>query len=244
MVTMSNQKQWWAPVWTGLVMDPEGIHCRRMKNAVWLWLYCVLNANRSTGVLFKKIDTIVADMGVPQRTVTRWITVLRNQCYIDTRTTGRYLVIHIQKWRSRDESDQALLVRHKWPTSYAKSGVAEELPKPRIPASLSDKARLSTFSNDRELTREILKIDIDRTFISENGNDLSPKEALLADDLATALEDQRALPFYRSVAKRLPERVLRRLLGEVKEIPERKITKTRGALFNFLVRQYLEQRDG
>ena len=50
LLTMENQrteKQWWAPVWKGLVMDSEAKHYRAMKNAVWLYVYCLLGANRS-----------------------------------------------------------------------------------------------------------------------------------------------------------------------------------------------------
>lgn len=53
-------KQWWAPVWTGLVMDAEGKHYQRMKNALWLYLYFLLTANRKTGWLVRKTGTICA----------------------------------------------------------------------------------------------------------------------------------------------------------------------------------------
>lgn len=99
---MNNLKQWWAPVWTGLVIDPKGIHCRRMKNAIWLWLYCVLNANRSSGVLFRKIDTIATDMGVTRDTVIRWLALLRDGGYVETRNTGRYLILRVQMWKTLD----------------------------------------------------------------------------------------------------------------------------------------------
>jgi hypothetical protein len=29
-----HEKQWWAPVWKGLVMDAQAKHYRRMKNAL------------------------------------------------------------------------------------------------------------------------------------------------------------------------------------------------------------------
>ena len=51
-------------MWKGLVVDAEAKHYRKMKNAVWLYLYLLLNANRGTGVLMRKTKTISADMGV------------------------------------------------------------------------------------------------------------------------------------------------------------------------------------
>lgn len=239
---MNTPKRWWAPVWTGLVMDPAGTHCHRMKNAVWLWLYCILNANRGTGLLIRKLDTIALDTGMPRRTVTRWIATLRDNGYIDTRTTGRYLVIRVRQWKSLNAPNEASLVRQGWHTRDAKHGTSQQPIESRSTPPLSDKSALGVFSNDKELTRERLKIDIDKISILENGNTLSPREALLADDLATALDDRQALAFYRSVAKRLPERVLRRLLGEAREIPTQKITTSRGTVGEIrTVRDFLER---
>ena len=63
------------------------------------------------------------------------------------------------------------------------------------------------------------------------------KEELLAIDLATALDDYQGLSFYISLAKKYPERLLRRILEQVKEVPKEKIRKSRGALFNYLVQK-------
>lgn len=93
------EKQWWAPVWRGLVVDAEARHYRRMKNAVWLYLYLLIHANRRTGVLMRKIRTIGDDMGVNRDSVIRWLNVLRQQGYIATVNTGRYLAIEISNWK-------------------------------------------------------------------------------------------------------------------------------------------------
>lgn len=59
-----NQKQRWAPVWAGLMMDRQAKHYQRMKNAIWLFLYLMINANRKSGFLMRKIRTISSDMGI------------------------------------------------------------------------------------------------------------------------------------------------------------------------------------
>ena len=93
-------KQWWAPVWTGLVMDREAKHLKKIKSAVWLYLYLVLNANRSSGFLMRKIRTISTDMGISRSTITGWLNVLRKHGYIATQNTGRCLLIQIQRWKT------------------------------------------------------------------------------------------------------------------------------------------------
>ena len=98
-MTNNEHKQWWAPVWTGLVVDEGAKHCRKMKNSVWLFLYLLLHANRRTGVLMRKIRTISKDMGITRDTTLRWLKVLRTEGYIVTVNTGRYLTIQVNNWK-------------------------------------------------------------------------------------------------------------------------------------------------
>jgi len=63
------------------------------------------------------------------------------------------------------------------------------------------------------------------------------REELLAVDLAQALNDYQGLPLYISYAKKYPEAFLRKILGQVTEIPPEKIRKSKGALFNHLVQR-------
>ncbi len=61
---------------------------------------------------------------------------------------------------------------------------------------------------------------------------------LLAEDLARALGDLPGLRLYALYARRYPESFLRRTLSEVLEVAPDKIRKSRGALFNHLVKKY------
>lgn len=97
---MSGSRQWWAPVWNGLVMDPQAKHYKGMKNALWLFLYLVLSANRHTGFLVRKTTTMARDIGVSRDTVLRWLHVLRQGGYIRTSSNGRSLTIQVTKWKS------------------------------------------------------------------------------------------------------------------------------------------------
>lgn len=107
----------------------------------------------------------------------------------------------------------------------------------------SDVAQVDT--NDNKLTRIINNID-NKKFLKSNFNSFKrfkPKtrQELLALDLAEALNDRNGLPFYLSLSKKYPEALLRKVLGEVKEIPDRKIRKSRGALFNHLIQKYVQK---
>jgi biotin operon repressor len=91
--------------------------------------------------------------------------------------------------------------------------------------------------NNNKLTKYINNIDI------SNFKKFKPKtrEELLALDLAKALNDRKGLSLYLSYSKKYPESFLRKVLGEVKEIPDRKIKKSRGALFNYLIQKYVKE---
>ena len=67
------------------------------------------------------------------------------------------------------------------------------------------------------------------------------REELIASDLAKGLNDRKSLPFYLSVVRQYPEQILRKLLGDVREIPSEKIKKSRAALFNYLLQQYAKR---
>jgi len=102
-------------------------------------------------------------------------------------------------------------------------------------------------TNNNNITRSIKNIDIDDKNLLESNFKLSKRfkprtrEELLAFDLATALKDRQGFPLYLSLARRYPESFLRRVLGEVKEIPDEKIRKSRGALFNHLIQKYAQK---
>lgn len=70
------------------------------------------------------------------------------------------------------------------------------------------------------------------------------EKELLAADIAQKLNDLANLPLYISYANKYSDHILRMILGQVMEIPAEKITKTRGALFNFLVQRYGEKNPG
>lgn len=68
--------------------------------------------------------------------------------------------------------------------------------------------------------------------------DYPPQVVRLASDIADALDDHNSFQLYLQFAAKYEETHLKKILEKVLSIPERKIKKTRGALFTFLVTQY------
>jgi hypothetical protein len=69
------------------------------------------------------------------------------------------------------------------------------------------------------------------------------REELLALDLAEALKDRRGFKLYLSYAHQYPEPLLREVLSLVRQTPDQKIKKSRGALFTYLIRQHAKRTD-
>src|ERR1044071_3582051 len=90
---------WWAPLWRGLVVPQGYKHYKAMGSAIWLFSYLLLHADRKTGRLIRKLDTISKEMEINKRTIRYWVSRLRKHSYITTKHTGRSLEIFIQKWK-------------------------------------------------------------------------------------------------------------------------------------------------
>lgn len=93
------RKNWWTPVWNGLVMDEGGKHYKTIRQAIWLYLFLLSAANRRTGILYRKLSTIAEETGFHRRSIERWLRTLRDKGYIETHSTGRALQISVSKWK-------------------------------------------------------------------------------------------------------------------------------------------------
>jgi len=99
-------------------------------------------------------------------------------------------------------------------------------------------------TNKNKLTRNINNIvNEDKKFsipYSFKGFKPKTREELLALDIARELNDLKSLRLYLSYAKKYPESLLRKVLGEVKEIKRSKLKKGRAAFFNYLIKKYAQ----
>lgn len=244
MEDSQTQKQWWAPVWKGLVMDREAKHYRAMKNAIWLYLYLLLNANRRTGVLMRKTETVRKDMGMTRDTMLRWLNILRSGGYIETINTGRSLTIQVTRWKALagvgktqlQKSEMSNFRSGKYPTP-------RQAPARAIPLGIEAVPGLAAAANETKIQINIINDPRDGTANTpiEPGFariGASVQRELLAQELAKELSDAAGINLYRSYAGKYPEWLLRRVLAEVTALPPERITKGRGALFNYLVQHY------
>ena len=123
--------------------------------------------------------------------------------------------------------------------------------KPQVPkgeTQMSSRGNSDVKGEDTNNTkRTILNNDNVTKVLSNAKTDLlkecesKTREQLLAADLAESLKDHRSLKLYLSYAYRYPESLLREVLSQVKQTPEQKIRKSRGALFTYLLHQHAER---
>ncbi len=241
---MPTPKQWWAPVWKGLVMDSDGRHYRRMKQAVWLFLYLLLNADRRSGFLVRKLRTISADMGISRDTAIRWLTLLRKEGYVATRNTGRCLCIQVTKWKPLTEARARPPQRWQAPNSVSTAsspstpGKPEHNPDQPYRTSASDATPKEIAIKDNLLkNKENISLGAGPATPAKAAP--SPEERL-ARDLAEGLNDLQGWRHYLAYAQRYPEPLLRRLLGQVREDPSSSVRSNRGPLFHYLLPKYVQ----
>ena len=239
-----NLKNWWAPVWKGLVFDREGRHCRQMKNAIWLFVYFLLCAGRGNGCLKRKIGTIMSDTGFSRDMIVRWLKALRNHGYIETSKTGRCLSIRVKKWKTSSEGGNIQLQKSEISGRRCwKNPITHGDRNGRNFSHVSQILEEDHGANDNTITKDIIKNDIDSKRFPDSekpfkGSDPEKRSIRLALELARALDDLKGIALYRSYAKKYPEPILRRVLEKVIEIPAEKIKKSRGAFFNYLIQKY------
>jgi len=247
--SMLKNQNWWGAVWKGLVSDKRGKHYRKIRSALWLFIYLIVHADRKKGELMRKCKTISLDMGIKKRTIRNWLRILKKHRYIAIKNTGRYLLIRIKKWRpilteyhySAAQRDRTM------PTRVAGRRYSEgERPDDRISSLLSQKIKEVKFRNDIALKKDILNNDI----VSKNSynrkwiKNFKPKsrKEVLALEIAESLNDRKNLGLYLSYIKRYPETVVWKAYGEVKEKPFGEIKKSKGALFTYLVQKYAKEK--
>lgn len=226
-------RDWWAPVWKGLVLDTEGKHYRRMGSAIWLFVYLVLFANPQTGSLRRKSSTVSRHTGIKVRTVRSWLRVLKQKSYIRTSYGGRSLLISIQKWKTYPhwhgcdtQTDRIVSGR------VTQSCHPEESKKGQISAQFGQNSQAAEKANDITLKKYIFNDNVMDFKILQDDKDG------LAREICQALNDEKNIQLYRSYVKKYPPRIIKRAFDEAIALPSRNIKKTRGALFTYLVKLY------
>ena len=222
------------------MFNQEKIEIRDLRNGDWYWVpkavireyapkvgaigivvydFLASLADRDQGC-FPSQKYIATTLGYSRSYINETLKLLEKSGLIRIEKKGRYhRIYHLLKLRCQPGRTQV--------STIANSGVNQ-----------GD-------TNDNKITR-IKNIDIDDLNLLESKFKTSgkskprTKEELLAKDLARALKDPQGFPLYLSYAKRYPESLLRKVLGEVREIPDHKIKKSRGALFNHLIQKYVK----
>lgn len=241
--TNSNpDSEWWEPFWKSLIMNGTGDHVKKMGNAIWLFLYLLLHADQASGSLMRKVKTISSDMGVPIRTITRWLAHLRNQGYIETSNTGRDLAIVISLWKTlwkafHDKPQAPHQVSQGELTRSDNPGNCGQPQSEKEEAKITQKSKNGDSPIDNDNLFNKLKNDTEK--YPQNPKPKDPRrERHIAYELANSLKDHQSFPLYLSYAQKYPEQFLRKILAAVLEVPPEKISKTRGALFNYLIQKY------
>lgn len=253
-----QHKNYWRPLWSGLVLDEQAKHYRRMKNSVWLFLYLILKSGR-TGFLRKTCNEISKETGIKSRTIRNWLKNLKNKGYVSVKKQSKGILIHIN---CPNGHVRAMFIHTTCPIGQKNQGSAPVSNSDNLEKtcqSEKNKVEKTLYSSGKnEKTSLCNKYDTNNKYIyndvnifnndynndmeNNNKNELNSfyltREELLAKKLAEGLDDFESLKFYLSATRKFPEELLIKIYREVKSIPSYKIKKSRGALFNYLLQKY------
>jgi len=214
--------------------SPKMPAIRSMNNCTWYWIdkkilfiygttlkapgIAVYNAlaafaNSKTQSCFPAQTRIAQLCGISVRTVIRKVRLLEELGLIRTEKRGKITVYYLLE---RPIGDNYFATCDKSYRRYVT----------KIHANKNNRTRIM---NDTENQMDLMHY--------------KPKtrEELLAKDLAICLGDSDGFAFYLAKAKAYPEGLLRALMSEVQHLPDQKIQKCRGALFNYLLQHHAEK---
>ena len=105
------RKKWWFHMPSSFPRD--SLLWKQMGKAVRLYLYFRSFANRESGILLRKYETIAEHLGISPKTAKRWMDTLRKHGYIKTTRLSHGFKIEITDYKSiiknrSDKSDQSV----------------------------------------------------------------------------------------------------------------------------------------
>jgi len=181
-----------------------------------------LFSNSKTQTCFPTQKSLASLTGLSRRTVARKITLLEKSGLISVEKAKGRLIYRLLE---PDKKGCAVLTQ----------GCDKKCIRNVTPVRINKK-KLTRINNNVNVIKNF------SGFYSFKGTVPATREELLALDLARGLDDLKNLPLYFYYAKKFPEFVLRRTLGEIKELSPDEIKKSKGALFTHLLKRY-ERRE-
>jgi hypothetical protein len=158
-----------------------------------------------------------------------------------TENSGRCLIIVINKWKTLPDSHSG----GRQSDGFTKGRVAKKCQsdaalKGQEINNLSQNPAMNHDENDITIKKDKLRNDN----VADDYFPIGPQnhQDLLAYEICNAFKDEKNLPLYLAYVRRYPLEIIKRAFDEVERLPPHKIRKTRGALFNYLVKRYAKEQ--
>jgi len=222
----------------------EGSYGRTMKPGEWYWANkaIVQKYPRKVGFLALAVYHLLASMVDESQTCYPSQKYVADILGCSRRSVARAVkrllenkLIGIWKIPGKRSGYQLLQVR----MDISDTDLRHRRPKDETSGSINNNTEQEennkTFVRDPKCHNAIKELDL--------GDEIQSKQELLAHDLSEALDDQSHYALYLSYAKEYPEPFLRRVLAETRMTPDKKIRKSRAALFNYLLYHYAGKRN-
>jgi len=216
---MTENQMHYHALYKRLICHPEGKHYKKLGKVGWLMMYLLVGADEN-GIFHGSSEQIADEMGLYVLTVRAWLRHLER---------AKYIEIH------GDWKDMKIVVRKPEFTGYAQE-IAE---KGKCAKNFNEKKAIANDNNIRSDTGS----NTDKKYIykkSDTSNNDRGESSLklLPKAIADAFCDQDNIAFYVHAFKNYSPEVIQRAFERALNTPAERIKKSRGALFNYLLKLY------
>jgi len=130
MAAIYKTKNVSGPVLQEIVANTQGKHYRRLKNALWIYLYLIIFANPKNGKLTTGISIIAKATGFQEETIRSWLGVLKKWQYISIEKQGKNFIFKVNRWKKLFKAFEDLKSNSSiTPTKGRRTSISKFLPK-------------------------------------------------------------------------------------------------------------------
>ena len=248
---MTQNQHHYRALYKKLICHPEGKHYKKLGKVGWLMMYLLVKADDS-GVFEGSSEQIAEEMGIYVITVRAWLRHLERNKYIKITGGWKNMKIIIQNPKFTDYA-QKIAQKEKSEKNLLDSSADE----PIVNDNRTDKNDIQNNDkinnikrndrndekSDRELVlrgRESIKKDMINK--DKNGDDfLKIAKKLTPEFVAKCFDDEDNIAFYEFAFRTYPKKMIRQAFVQAQKFPTEKIKRSRGALFNYILRKLYEK---
>ena len=207
-----------------LVCNPQSEHYKKLGKVGWLLMYFLIKAD-DNGMCRCAVAQIAQEMGLYKTTIKAWLRHLEKFGYITLIGNWDKLTVSIEK---------PIFTACSQNLAQKENCAENSLSNPDI-VTINDNSRHDISDNNDRTDRD------DKSIYKRNDNDRDSQKRMSPESIAEVFGDNDNLAFYAHAFRTYPKRIIKKAYLQTLQTPSEKIKRSRGALFNYLLKKYNDE---